>query len=76
LAQLILKVKKKQDQLGQLDDEASPTPTPQASLPKVCVPVVVFLGMCFSLFFIHYFTTLRLLLFSGVDAEPLTLSAL
>ncbi|XP_056291647.1 tetratricopeptide repeat protein 27 [Pseudoliparis swirei] len=34
LAQLILKVKKKQDQLGQLDDEASPTPTPQASLPK------------------------------------------
>ncbi|XP_063730293.1 tetratricopeptide repeat protein 27 [Eleginops maclovinus] len=31
LAQLILEVKRKQDQM---DDEASPTPTPQASLPK------------------------------------------
>ncbi|TNN58347.1 Tetratricopeptide repeat protein 27 [Liparis tanakae] len=34
LAQLILEVKRKQDQLGQLDHEASPAPTPQASLPK------------------------------------------
>uniref|UniRef100_A0A8C9ZWN9 Tetratricopeptide repeat protein 27 n=1 Tax=Sander lucioperca TaxID=283035 RepID=A0A8C9ZWN9_SANLU len=34
LAQLILEVKRKQPQPGQTDDEASPTPTPPASLPK------------------------------------------
>lgn len=34
LAQLILEVKRKQDQRDQMNDEASPTPTPQASLPK------------------------------------------
>ncbi|KAL3972478.1 hypothetical protein ACER0C_025827 [Sarotherodon galilaeus] len=34
LAQLILEVKRKQDQPGQINDEATPTPTPQASLPK------------------------------------------
>ncbi|KAI3363427.1 hypothetical protein L3Q82_011572 [Scortum barcoo] len=36
LAQLILEVKRKENQPGQLDDETSPTPTPtpQASLPK------------------------------------------
>ncbi|XP_037638803.1 tetratricopeptide repeat protein 27 [Sebastes umbrosus] len=34
LAQLILDVERKQDQPGQMDDEASLTPTPQASLPK------------------------------------------
>ncbi|XP_054456556.1 tetratricopeptide repeat protein 27 [Anoplopoma fimbria] len=34
LAQLILEVKRKQDQPGCLDDETSPTPTPKASLPK------------------------------------------
>ncbi|XP_028459462.1 tetratricopeptide repeat protein 27 isoform X2 [Perca flavescens] len=34
LAQLILEVKRKQTQPGQTDDEASPTPTPPASLPK------------------------------------------
>ncbi|XP_029306440.1 tetratricopeptide repeat protein 27 [Cottoperca gobio] len=34
LAQLILEVKRKRDHSGQKDDEASPTPTPQASLPK------------------------------------------
>lgn len=34
LAQLILEVKRKQGQPGQMDDETSPTPTPQASLPK------------------------------------------
>uniref|UniRef100_A0A671V9P1 Tetratricopeptide repeat protein 27 n=1 Tax=Sparus aurata TaxID=8175 RepID=A0A671V9P1_SPAAU len=36
LAQLILEVKKRQDQPGQTDDLASPTPTPLASLPKDC----------------------------------------
>lgn len=36
LAQLILEVKKKQDQPGQTDDLASPTPTSLASLPKDC----------------------------------------
>uniref|UniRef100_A0AAQ5XMP8 Tetratricopeptide repeat protein 27 n=1 Tax=Amphiprion ocellaris TaxID=80972 RepID=A0AAQ5XMP8_AMPOC len=34
LAQLILEVKRKQDQPDQMNNEASPTPTPQASLPK------------------------------------------
>lgn len=34
LAQLILEVKRKQDRPGQTDNEASPTPTPQAILPK------------------------------------------
>ncbi|XP_039639470.1 tetratricopeptide repeat protein 27 isoform X2 [Perca fluviatilis] len=34
LAQLILEVKRKQTQPDQTDDEASPTPTPPASLPK------------------------------------------
>lgn len=34
LAQLILEVKRNQDQPGQINDEATPTPTPQASLPK------------------------------------------
>ncbi|XP_070696653.1 tetratricopeptide repeat protein 27 [Pempheris klunzingeri] len=34
LAQLILEVKRKQDQPGRMGDEASPTPTPLASLPK------------------------------------------
>ncbi|XP_044070278.1 tetratricopeptide repeat protein 27 [Siniperca chuatsi] len=34
LAQLILEVKRKHGQPGQMDDEASPTPTPQPSLPK------------------------------------------
>ncbi|XP_075932796.1 tetratricopeptide repeat protein 27 isoform X2 [Anarhichas minor] len=34
LAQLILEVKREQDQPGWVDDELSPTPTPQASLPK------------------------------------------
>lgn len=35
LAQLILEVKRKQDQPCQINDEETPTPTPQASLPKV-----------------------------------------
>uniref|UniRef100_A0A3P8S138 Tetratricopeptide repeat protein 27 n=1 Tax=Amphiprion percula TaxID=161767 RepID=A0A3P8S138_AMPPE len=34
LAQLILEVKRKQDQPDQMNNEASPTPTPQDSLPK------------------------------------------
>ncbi|XP_068574986.1 tetratricopeptide repeat protein 27 [Cebidichthys violaceus] len=34
LAQLILEVKREQDQPGRVEDEFSPTPTPQASLPK------------------------------------------
>lgn len=34
LAQLILEVKRKHSQPGQMDNEASPTPTPLASLPK------------------------------------------
>uniref|UniRef100_A0A8C5EVR8 Tetratricopeptide repeat protein 27 n=1 Tax=Gouania willdenowi TaxID=441366 RepID=A0A8C5EVR8_GOUWI len=36
LAQLILDVKRKQDQSDQRDDETSPTPTPQEFLPKDC----------------------------------------
>ncbi|XP_059215036.1 tetratricopeptide repeat protein 27 [Centropristis striata] len=36
LAQLVLEVKRKQDQPGQMCDEASPTPTPQDILPKDC----------------------------------------
>lgn len=34
LAQLIVEVKRKQDQPGQMDDETSPTPTPRGILPK------------------------------------------
>ncbi|XP_022620855.1 tetratricopeptide repeat protein 27 [Seriola dumerili] len=34
LAQLILEVSRNQDQAGQRDDEATPTPTPRAYLPK------------------------------------------
>lgn len=36
LAQLILEVRRKQDQPGQTDNDATPTPTPVASLPKDC----------------------------------------
>lgn len=35
LAQLILEVKRMQDQPGQAGAEATPTPTPQTMLPKV-----------------------------------------
>ncbi|XP_058508188.1 tetratricopeptide repeat protein 27 [Solea solea] len=34
LAQLILEVKRKHDQTNKMDNEASPTPTPQSCLPK------------------------------------------
>ncbi|KAM7385051.1 hypothetical protein PAMP_001149 [Pampus punctatissimus] len=37
LAQLILEVKKMQEQPGQTDAEATPIPTPQAMLPKDCI---------------------------------------
>ncbi|XP_041645689.1 tetratricopeptide repeat protein 27 [Cheilinus undulatus] len=36
LAQLVLEVKRSQDQPRQTDDEASPTPTPLSNLPKDC----------------------------------------
>ncbi|XP_074531171.1 tetratricopeptide repeat protein 27 [Halichoeres trimaculatus] len=36
LAQLILEVKRKEDQPGQTDDESSPAPTPPSWLPKDC----------------------------------------
>lgn len=36
LAQLILEVRRKQDQPDQTDNDATPTPTPVASLPKDC----------------------------------------
>lgn len=36
LAQLILEVKRKQDQSSRIEDEATPTPTPLSILPKDC----------------------------------------
>lgn len=64
LAQLILEVKRKQ-QPGQTDNEASPTPTPLAYLPKV--------SFCFFLsslvFFDASFITLNLLLLSWLTVD-------
>lgn len=47
LAQLILEVKRMQDQPDQTDTEASPVPTPLTMLPKVGTPFVLLSNLVF-----------------------------